>query len=207
MFIQFAPSIYYDILLFLFLFEYIISLFPFAAFLHFLSAFFIHYITVVDKTISITKQRQYVRGYGLNDINNTKTDSGNRTISIPSTLTDLLKEYQLWQNEQKIVWGDKWVESNKLFTKENGEPIFPETPSKWFKTFIKRNNLPYLTFHQLRHTHATLLIGQGTDIATVSNRLGHADKSITLKVYTHVLKENDKEAVEKLGKRLTKKKN
>ena len=118
----------------------------------------------------------------------------------------LLIDYKSWQNDEKIKWGDKWVESNKLFTKENGEPIFPESPSKWFSKFIKRNNLPSLTFHQLRHTNASLLIGQGVDVATVSKRLGHADKSITLKTYTHALKQQDKEAVDKLQGLIKKKK-
>jgi integrase len=71
---------------------------------------------------------------------------------IPAELTELLKEYKIWQDGEKIKWGDKWIETNKLFTKENGEPIFPETPSQWFSRFIKRHNLPPLTFHQLRHS-------------------------------------------------------
>jgi integrase len=127
----------------------------------------------------------------------TKSESGNRTISIPAMLTDLLKEYKAWQYGEKEKWGDTWVDSDKLFTQEDGKPIFPDTPSKWFGKFIKRNNLPPLTFHQLRHTNASLLIGQGVDVATVSKRLGHADKIITWK-YTHALKQHDREAVDKL---------
>ena len=157
------------------------------------------------KTITISRQLQYLAEYGTFDMESTKTQSGNRTIYISSTIVNLLKEYRAWQEEEKTKWGDKWVDSDKLFTQENGKPIFPYYPSKWFNKFIKRNNLPPLTFHQLRHTNASLLIGQGVDVATVSKRLGHADKSITLRTYTHAIKEHDKEAADTLENLLHKK--
>lgn len=131
--------------------------------------------------------------------------SDNRTISVSPSVFELLEEYRQWQLEEKDKWGDKWVESGKLFTKDNGEPIFPQTPSNWFRKFIRRNNLPPLTFHQIRHTNASLLISQGVDIATVSRRLGYADKATTLKTYTHAIKEYDTEASEKLDSLLKKK--
>jgi len=163
-------------------------------------------INFEEKTIAVSKQLQYLPGQGIYELESAKTESGNRTISIPSTLVDLLTEYKKWQDEEKIKWGNKWIESNKLFTQENGKLIFPFSPSQWFNKFIKRNNLPPLTFHQLRHTNASLLIGQGVDVATVSKRLGHADKSVTLKTYAHAIKEHDREAADKLGDLLNKKK-
>lgn len=160
-----------------------------------------------ENTITISKQAQYLPEHGIYEIKSAKTESGNRTISIPSTLAELLIQYKEWQDEEKRKWGDKWVNSDKLFTQDNGGRMFPTLPSSWFSKFIKRNNLPPLTFHQIRHTHASLLIGQGVDIATVSNRLGHADKSVTLKIYTHALKQNDQKAVETLENLLVKKDN
>lgn len=148
--------------------------------------------------LTISKQLQYLPEYGIYEMKTAKTETGNRTISIPSSLISLLQEYQKWQNDEIQKLGDRWIGSNKLFTKENGEPIYPGTPSKWFSKFIERNNLPPLTFHQLRHTNASLLISQGVDVATVSKRLGHADVSVTLRTYTHALKQKDKEAIEKL---------
>ena len=138
------------------------------------------------------------------DTDNTKSELGNRTISIPPVLTDLLQEYKAWQDNEKIEWGDKWIETNKLFTQENGERIFPDTPSKWFHKFVKKHNLPPLTFHQLRHTHASLLIAQGVDIATVAKRLGH-DVDTLLRTYTHAIKESDKKAANALGNLIKKK--
>jgi integrase len=159
-----------------------------------------------EETISVSKQLQYLPELGIYEIKSAKTDAGNRTVSIPAELTELLQEYKSWQDEEKIRWGNKWIESGKLFTKENGEPIFPDTPSQWFNRFIKRHNLPPLTFHQLRHTNASLLIGEGVDVATVSKRLGHADKTVTLRTYTHALKEHDREAADKLANLIKNKK-
>jgi len=158
-----------------------------------------------EKTIAVSKQLQYLPGQGIYELESAKTESGNRSMSIPSTLVELLQEYKEWQDEEKAKWGNKWIESNKLFTQENGVPIFPYSPSHWFCKFIRRNNLPPLTFHQIRHTNASLLIGQGVDVATVSKRLGHADKSVTLKTYAHAIKEHDREAADTLGNLLKKK--
>jgi integrase len=158
------------------------------------------------ETVSISKQLQYLPEFGIYEMESAKTDSGNRIISIPIELIELLREYKIWQDEEKSKWGDKWVETNKLFTKENGESIHPHTPSQWFNKFIKRHNLPPLTFHQIRHTNASLLIGQGVDAATVSKRLGHANVAVTLKTYTHAIKEHDREAADKLGNLIKKKK-
>ena len=62
--------------------------------------------------------------------------------------------------------------------------------------------LPLIPLHGLRHTAATLLIGQGVDIWTVSGRLGHASTSTTLNIYSHALKELDKAASDKLEEAL-----
>ena len=66
--------------------------------------------------------------------------------------------------------------------------------SKWFVNFVKSIGLPVINFHVLRHTNATLLIGQQIDVATVSARIGHAQITTTYNFYVHPLKSNDKKA-------------
>ena len=58
--------------------------------------------------------------------------------------------------------------------------------------------LPDIPLHGLRHTAASILINQHTDIAAVSKRLGHSRTSVTLDIYTHAIKEADKDAADKL---------
>ena len=158
-----------------------------------------------NETITVSKQLQYLPGKGIYELDSAKTISGNRTIAIPPMLTDLLREYKTWQDNEKLLIGQRWIELNKLFTQENGKPIFPMTPSKWFNNFIKRNNLPPLTFHQLRHTNISLMVAGGVDIATVGERSGHAKEYVTLRYYTHALKEKNREAANKLQNLIHKK--
>lgn len=106
----------------------------------------------------------------------------------------LLKEYKRKQLECKLRLGDKWIETNRLSIKWNESPMHPDTITKWFRQFLEDKNLPYITFHGLRHTHAALLISQGLDVQTVSNRLGHAQTSTTLNIYAHSFAKMDKEA-------------
>lgn len=76
-----------------------------------------------------------------------------------------------------------------------GEPVHPDTLSSLFPTLTKRFNqahlndpLPHARLHDLRHIHATTLLLAGVPVHVVAARLGHADPSITLKVYAHVIR-------------------
>lgn len=127
-----------------------------------------------------------------------KTKSGIRQFTLSNTACTLLKQYRAWQLEEKFKCGDRWEECDRLFTTWNGTPIYPDTVTDWFAKFIKRTDLPYVTLHSLRHTNATLMIAEGTDVCTVSRRLGHASTSTTLNIYAHALKSKDREAANNL---------
>lgn len=154
-------------------------------------------VDLKNMTLSINKNRQYLPQIGTFE-KETKTYSGNRVISIPTVLTNLLNEHKKEQLSEKIKCGELWTDSGKIFTQWNGVGVFPTTPSKWFSNFIKKNNLDKITFHQLRHTNASLLIAQGIDVVTVSKRLGHSKPSTTTDIYSHQIKRADTEASEKL---------
>lgn len=78
----------------------------------------------------------------------------------------------------------------------------PQVPrvliSNWYR-FLDKNNIRRIRLHDLRHTHATMLLLAGTDMKTVSNRLGHTDIKITMNRYSHVLEEMDKKASENIS--------
>ena len=127
-----------------------------------------------------------------------KIRSGRRELSLSPTLCTLLKDYRVWQNTRRLRTGERWMNTDRLLTQSNGEPIYPDTVTEWFAKFLKRHGLPKVTLHSLRHTNATLMIAEGVDICTVSKRLGHANTSITLDVYAHALKTKDSDAANKL---------
>lgn len=146
--------------------------------------------------------RQYLPGVGSYD-KEPKWQS-ERVISLPQIVLGLLREHKLQQTRERLLMGERWQDHDRVFAQANGKPIFPGTPSAWFAKFLKKYDLPELTFHQLRHTNATLLIAQGVDVKTVSNRLGHARTSTTMDIYSHALQRPDKEAAEKLDALFTK---
>ena len=148
--------------------------------------------------IDISKTSLYLSGKGIfND--DTKTEASKRVIKIPNAAIEVLKEHRKEQLTAKFKLGDKWIESGKVFTQWNGKPIYPGTITKWFSAFIKKNNLPPIHLHSLRHTNATLLIASGADLRTVSKRLGHSNMTTTSNIYTHAIKSADEKAAELLG--------
>lgn len=143
-----------------------------------------------------------------------KTRSSIRVVSLPAFLLELAKEWKLEQLRYRMAIGTAWDGENYIFIQWNGKQMHPDTPYKAFKRIIKRHNdtvkngddmLPDIPLHGLRHTSATLLISQKVDVRTVSGRLGHAQTSTTMDIYSHALKEMDEKASEALDQLLNKK--
>ena len=147
--------------------------------------------------ISINKQRHYVSGYGVLE-SVTKTEAGERMVTISQTVLALLKKYKKEQAENKLKFGSAWKNEPYIFLHEDGSAMYPNRPYRWFTDFLKRHNLPKITFHQIRHTNASLLISTGEDVVTVSGRLGHSDKSITLNTYSHIIKSKEAQVANKM---------
>ena len=140
--------------------------------------------------VHITKAILYTPEQGIFE-DTPKSRQSSRAINIPQEMITLLKQWKIEQCKQKLLLGDQWKNTDKVFTSSNGDVMRPDSLTSWFQRFIKRNNLPNAHLHTLRHVSATLLIAGGVDVATVSSRLGHANKSTTLNIYTHAIKSAD----------------
>jgi integrase len=81
-----------------------------------------------------------------------------------------------------------------VFADVEDQPLRPNTVSPAWASFAEKAGIPDVTFHGLRHTHASQLIDAGVDIVTISKRLGHAKPDITLRVYAHLFKKDDRKA-------------
>lgn len=165
-----------------------------------------------DNSVSITKSTSCVNGKPITK--STKTNSSVRKISVPASVMALAKRYKREQMEYKLSLGSQWKGNNYIFIQWNGCQMHPDTPYKTFKKIIKRYNeslvdeskkLPDIPLHGLRHTSATLLISQNVDVKTVSNRLGHAQTSTTMDIYSHALQKMDEQAAVVLDDLLAKK--
>lgn len=155
-------------------------------------------------TVSISKAAARTKSGTINK--SPKTVTSNRVITIPPAALEMLLDYQEEQRAYRLSLGSYWMGDNYIFIQDNGKQMDISTPNKVFKKIIHLYNLkhpddllPDITLHGLRHTSATLLIGQNVDIKTVSHRLGHADTSTTIDIYAHALEKLDKDAADKLA--------
>ena len=143
--------------------------------------------------VSINRSSQYLADTGV-FTKVPKTESSIREVAIPDFVISLLEKYKLWYEEQKSLYGELWIDSNRLFVQADGKPMHPSTISKWFVKFIGQIGLPVINFHGLRHTNATLLIAQNIDVAVVAARLGHAQITTTFNFYVHPIIAHNKKA-------------
>ena len=86
-----------------------------------------------------------------------------------------------------------------VFTGVDGSPLHPSRFSAHFGRLVKAVGLPRIRFHDLRHTHATLALQAGVHPKVVSERLGHANISITLDTYSHAIPALEEEAAAKVA--------
>ena len=128
-----------------------------------------------------------------------KTEESNRFVKLPPETMELLKTWMKQCNLLKSTNKEIWNDTNFVFIQDNGNPIHPQSVSRWFERFCERNDLPKISIHKLRHTAASILIDSGASIATVSRRLGHSQISTTLNIYTHQIKKRDEAAAENIG--------
>lgn len=125
----------------------------------------------------------------------TKTKN-KRYINIPAETVSMLKKYRVWQIEERLKMGEDWVDSGYVFTYRNGEKMNPQNIYTWVSRFSKRHGLPHINPHAFRHTAASILISEGTDIVTVSKLLGHSNPTTTATVYAHAVEDAQKRATE-----------
>lgn len=147
--------------------------------------------------LSITKAGQYIAELGSFE-KSPKNESSKRELKLPAIALKKLREWRTTQALERLALGSQWIDRDNIFTQWNGTPIFYSTISHWFKKWLSRTDLPQITFHGLRHSCASLLIAHGTNIATVSKRLGHSRTSTTSDIYTHAISKMDEEAANTL---------
>ena len=125
---------------------------------------------------------------GKNDTSARKVVLDKVTMSIVET-----QRKEQYDNAKAFGWED-W-----MFTSMEGDRMSGSTVVSWTRRFTERVGVVNLGMHALRHTSATILISSGVDIKTVSMRLGHADTTTTLNIYTHMLQDKEQEAAIKIG--------
>ena len=117
----------------------------------------------------------------------TKTRSSTRTLYLSDSLYTLLLREQQRQQQECILSGRAWDGAGMVLLDRHGEPYPPNAVSLAFTRFIRRNNMPKITLHGLRHTFATVASAQGAPLFDIGKALGHSTPSTTGRIYTHLL--------------------
>nr|WP_119590057.1 site-specific integrase [Streptomyces scabiei] len=129
-----------------------------------------------------------------------KTDGSANTIALDSVNIAALRDHKARQEKERAEWGSAWQNTGKVFTKEDGSWLHPETVSETFRRILATTDLPPITLRDLRHVAATLTHGGGGDIHTVKETLRHSTITLTSDTYTSLLPELDRDIAEKAAK-------
>ncbi len=116
-----------------------------------------------------------------------KTARSRRSLPLGETTVAALKRHRVAQDGQRLALGPLYQDHGLVFASPEGSPWSPAAFSLAFMRLVRRIGLGGTRLHDLRHTHASLLLAQGGHPKIVSERLGHASVAITLDTYSHVL--------------------
>lgn len=146
------------------------------------------------KIVNVQEALEHTKAHGIR-FKPPKSKAGRRNITLPDILVEVLREYRKAQLELRVKLGaGKLLDDDLLFTDLEGAPLSPNAMSAAWSDYAAQIGMTEVTFHALRHTHASQLIDQNVDIVTISKRLGHAKPDITLRIYSHLFHKDDGKA-------------
>lgn len=152
--------------------------------------------------LTVRRQLTKKKGGGF-ELTAPKTKAGIRPISLGNNALEVLREHREAQLLERQAIGVHWQDQGLVFTSSIGTPIDRSNMCWFFKALLKNAGLPDIRFHDLRHTAASLMLNNGIPLIVVSRRLGHAQPSITLDVYGHLIPGKQQEAASLMDDLLT----
>jgi integrase len=126
-----------------------------------------------------------------------KTGSGERLISLPPLTVKVLRRHKAEQNASRFSKGAAYQDHDLVLARDDGRPWHPGSFAAEWRRTTRDLEMP-VKFHNLRHTHATLLLANGEHPKVVQERLGHSSIGITMDTYSHVMPNMQKEAADRL---------
>ena len=116
----------------------------------------------------------------------TKTKASNRSYPVTGSIREYLIALRRHQDSMRELYGSDYIQNDYVVKWDTGKLMRPDTLSSRFKRLIEDNGLPPLTFHGLRHSCASILIGQGCSLKQIQDWLGHEDIQTTADIYSHL---------------------
>jgi integrase len=151
-------------------------------------------IDFINQVIHIRRALAYTdQGLIFKDV---KTKSSRRQISISNFVIEELKKHKEKQEKLKRRLGSAYQDENLVVTDELGRRKDPRNLLRQMERLIKQSGVKKISFHGIRHTHATLMLSNGENIKVVADRLGHSRASTTLNFYAHSIPALDAKAAD-----------
>ena len=155
-------------------------------------------INLEDRVITVNKQLLYQNKELI--LTSPKTKTSNRKFMIPSILADQLQQVKNTQDEHKAYYGEHYhLETNFVCCEEDGSPLKPYELTSFTSDLSKTLDMPF-RFHDLRHSHASLLLEADVNVKVIQERLGHSTINTTLNVYSHVSQKLERNSIDKFEK-------
>lgn len=155
-------------------------------------------INLEDRVITVNKQLLYQKKELI--LTSPKTKTSNRKFMIPSILADQLQQVKNTQDEHKAYYGEHYhLETNFVCCEEDGSPLKPYELTSFTSDLSKTLDMPF-RFHDLRHSHASLLLEADVNVKVIQERLGHSTINTTLNVYSHVSQKLERNSIDKFEK-------
>lgn len=145
-----------------------------------------------DEHIRVRKSLKNDDGVYLGEL---KTDSSYRAVKLTRETTFVLEEFLEYRTQAKER-ADDWGGVDTVFCTQKGNLTWPSTPRRKLNRVLETTDLPHITMHEFRHTHATMLIRSGVSIYNVSRRLGHSSVKTTERRYLDYVPSMQQETVD-----------
>jgi len=146
--------------------------------------------------VAVVRSLEQIIG-GLN-FKEPKTEHGRRSIALPSVTIDALRQHKVKQAQQRLQLGLGRDDDGLVCARHDGAPRSPQSLTKEFNRLIAKLDVPKITFHGLRHSHATQLLGAGIHPKVAQERLGHSTIATTMDLYSHVTESMQEDAATRI---------
>ncbi|MCM1330018.1 MAG: site-specific integrase [Ruminococcus sp.] len=161
-----------------------------------------NHIDFAEKRIHICQHFVLDRG-GRHVENGCKTVAGERWLYMDDSIMQMLSEYRAYYTKKVFEYGSKWDMSTMAVfyaPQKPGDYLSPNTVRAWLDSFTKKHNLPKIHPHQFRHTSISLQLQAGISVPDAAKRAGHSRPDVTMSIYAHTLRNNDRHCCEAVTK-------
>ena len=154
-----------------------------------------------NNVLSVKRTSLYTKEKGIYT-DTPKTATSIRSLKVPQGVMDCLSKWQDLQDAQREKLGTQWIETDRIFTKWNGDYLCRAAPAHFFHKFCNRTGMRYVSCHSMRHLNASLLVNAGVDVKTVQSCLGHSTPTTTLQIYLHTFQSAQARAMDAIAEAL-----